>query len=122
VEVEDLHGESLRSGDGERTPACASVRECPLVAAGREATLSVVANRSEHFYAVVRVDLYDGVTLDEIREHATNYVTVKEVLPTQEEAEREVERLTALNADKQCVYFAQVTQFFRDGRDVQVGY
>jgi hypothetical protein len=88
----------------------------------REATLSVVANRPDHVYAVLRVDLHEGMTLDEIREHADHYVTVKEVVPTQEEADREVERLTALNADKNCVYFAQVTQLFPDGRDVQVGY
>jgi hypothetical protein len=43
-------------------------------------------------------------------------VTVKELLPTLEDAEQEVERLNTLNADKGCVYFAQMTRFFADGR------
>jgi hypothetical protein len=74
---------------------------------------------AEHLFAVVRVDRPHDGSLDQVLGNPTNYVTVKEVLPTLEEAEREVERLTALNADKGCVYFAQTTRFFAGGRDVR---
>lgn len=37
-------------------------------------------------------------------------VTVKEIVWTQQEAEREVERLNALNAEKDCVYAWQHTR------------
>jgi hypothetical protein len=46
----------------------------------------------------------------------TSYVVVKEVFPSADEAEREVERLSALNAAKGCVYFATHTRFFPRGR------
>src|SRR5438067_180337 len=29
VEIEDLHSESLKAGDADRTPACATVQQCP---------------------------------------------------------------------------------------------
>jgi hypothetical protein len=49
-------------------------------------------------------------------EYPGNYITVKEVLPTQGEADREVERLTALNEGKACVYFSSITRFYPMGR------
>lgn len=50
-------------------------------------------------------------------------VVVKEVVPTLEEAEVEVARLSRLVAgDEDVVYFAQPTRFFPEGRHVQVGH
>ena len=42
--------------------------------------------------------------------------TVKEVLPTQVEAEAEVERLNKLNEPKGAHYFWQATRYFPGGR------
>jgi hypothetical protein len=44
------------------------------------------------------------------------HITVKEVLPTWEEAEQEARRLNAINADKGCIYFGSVARYFPDGR------
>jgi hypothetical protein len=38
------------------------------------------------------------------------------VLPTEEEADREVERLNAVTAGKNCVYWSTITRFYRAGR------
>lgn len=56
-------------------------------------------------YAVVRLDHPDttGVPL-------ADRFTVKEVVWTEEEAEREVERLRSLNGGKRCEYFWQVAR------------
>ncbi len=44
-------------------------------------------------------------------------VTVKEVLPTKEEAEREVQRLQHLpDKPEDVVYFLQRTRYYPDGR------
>ena len=64
---------------------------------------------AKHVYAVVRVDLY-------LEKPIPNGITVKEILPTLEEAKKEVERLMALNKDKNVLYFWQTTRFFPDGR------
>ena len=56
-------------------------------------------------YAVVRVDLDSD---DDWSER----ITVKEVVATSEIAEREVDRLNQLNADKGCLYFATHTRVF----------
>jgi hypothetical protein len=56
-------------------------------------------------YAVVRID----------GERMEDAVTIKEILPTQEEASREVERLNQLNKDKGAHYFFQVTRYFPNG-------
>ena len=74
---------------------------------------------AEHFFAVLRLDPpYDG---DWGRVLATpgDYVTLKEVLPTMEEAEREVERLSALADGGKSVYFAQVARVYREGRGIE---
>jgi hypothetical protein len=71
-------------------------------------TKSIKTNRSQ-VYAVVRLDL------DARTSHGA--VTVKEVLPTQEEAEREVERLNGLRSDHLTTYFWQATRYFPDGRE-----
>lgn len=42
--------------------------------------------------------------------------TVKEVLPTAEEALSEVDRLNEENRDRGATYFAQYTRFYSEGR------
>ena len=81
-----------------------------------------MTNRPEDGYAVLRVDAVDELSPSRLWVEPGSFVTVKEVLATQEEAEREVERLTALNADKGCLYFWQFTRVFREGRGMRVGY
>ena len=44
-----------------------------------------------------------------------NGVTVKEVVMSAEEAQNEVIRLNALNADKGCTYYWQTTHLFING-------
>ena len=58
-------------------------------------------------YAVVRVD--DSQSTEDA-------ITVKEILPTMEEAAQEAERLNALNSDKGARYFWQATRYFPEGR------
>ena len=58
-------------------------------------------------YAVVRVDEYSS---------GSDAITVKEVLPTMEEAEKEVERLNRAIGNKGCYYFRQTTRYFPEGR------
>jgi len=64
-------------------------------------------------YAVVRID-----------EHlsGTDAITVKEILPTMEQAEREVERLNVLNRDKGSYYFWQATRYFPQGGELDGEY
>ena len=63
--------------------------------------------RQKHqVFAVLRVDeFHDADTPIETK------VTVKEIVGSQEIAEREVERLTQVNGDKRCRYFWQATRF-----------
>jgi hypothetical protein len=73
----------------------------------------VSKHRHERFrpaYAVVRIDGYDiaGVPKESL-------ITVKEVWLSPEQAESEVVRLNALNADKSAHYFMQYTRLQRDG-------
>ena len=62
-----------------------------------------------HVYAVVRIDQYDDVFGDDA-------ITIKEILPTMEEAIQEVERLNNLQQDKRSHYFWQLTRYFPRGR------
>lgn len=79
--------------------------------------------RYETVFVVIRVDPFLGrePSEDEVSESgpaisARYYdVTVKEVVTTIEEAQREVERLNNLRADKNCRYFWQSTHYFLDG-------
>jgi hypothetical protein len=64
--------------------------------------------RKIQVYAVVRLDIFSG--------NAEDAVTVKEVVPTLEEAAAEVQRLNLLNSDKNCRYFWLATRYFPDGR------
>jgi len=58
-------------------------------------------------YAIVRLDL-DVVAPDLA-------VAIKEVVPTLQDAEAEVQRLNLLNSDKHCRYFWRATRYFPDG-------
>jgi hypothetical protein len=63
--------------------------------------------RQKHqVFAVLRVD--DFLSPDTPIE---TKVTVKQVVSSQENAEREVKRLTRLNGEKGCRYFWQATRF-----------
>jgi hypothetical protein len=66
-------------------------------------------------YAVVRLDDYQETDDPRLT------VTVKEILPTLEEAEAEVARLNKLNEQKHCRYFCQTTRFFPHGRRASPG-
>ena len=60
-------------------------------------------------YAVIRIDEYSSIR---------DSITVKEILPTMEQAEKEVERLNRLDGDKGCYYFWQATRYFPEGREL----
>jgi hypothetical protein len=59
-----------------------------------------------HVFAVIRFDSF----LADLKP-AANAITVKEVVTTQEDAEREVQRLNSLNRGKGCQYVWQKTRF-----------
>ena len=82
-----------------------------------------MANRAEEAYAVVRLDLYhEPLTADAMRAEPDIFVTVREVLPSLEEAKQEAGRLNELNADGGVFYFWQSTRLYPDGRGVQRDY
>lgn len=68
--------------------------------------------KKETVWAVVRVDAYEGVQLEE-------RITLREILPSLEEAETEAARLNALGKAR---YFVQAANYFPEGRGVSVGY
>jgi hypothetical protein len=55
------------------------------------------------------------VRVDE-SESAEDAITIKEILPTMEEAVQEAERLNMLNSDNGARYFWQATRYFPEGR------
>jgi len=59
-------------------------------------------------YAVIRLEL--DVANPELA------VAIKEVVPTVQEAEAEVQRLNLLNAGRNCRYVWRATRYFPDGR------
>jgi hypothetical protein len=63
-------------------------------------------------FAVLRMD--SGIRLLE------DALTIKEILPTRDEAKSEVERLNKLNASKGARYFWQMTRYFPEGRKPSV--
>ena len=63
----------------------------------------------DHVYAIIRLDEFLSGTAPD-----RNLVTVKKVVRSREEAEREVHRLNQLNADKGCQYFYQITRLERE--------
>jgi hypothetical protein len=77
------------------------------------ATLSAMGQpnqKAEHVFAVLRLDPPHDGNWSAVRGDAGTYITVKELVPTQAEAEREVKRLAALSEELDCIYFAQVTR------------
>jgi ferredoxin-fold anticodon binding domain-containing protein len=62
-------------------------------------------SKLRHVFAIVRVDTYDGleVPLEE-------RISVTKVLWSEQDAAREVERLSRLNAGKGCRYFWVLTR------------
>ena len=64
----------------------------------------------DHVYAIVRVDRVSflGDSLD--RNSLQNAITVKKLVWSEADANAEVERLNAVNRDKGCVYFCQITR------------
>jgi hypothetical protein len=65
---------------------------------------------------VKKIQVFAVLRIDDYISSLEDAVTVKEVLPTKDEAQREVERLNKLNASKRSRYFCQVTRYFPDGR------
>ena len=68
-------------------------------------------------YAIVRVEshLTRSDTPRDQKSPGPSDVTVKEVVLSSDEAEREVERLNRLDASKGCRYYWQLTRIFLDG-------
>ncbi len=67
----------------------------------------------QHLYVVYRCDraalAHESAATDLV-------ITIKEILPSEEEAVREVERLNALNRDKGCEYGFQSAKYYPQGR------
>jgi hypothetical protein len=81
-------------------------------------------------FAVIRVDADappapgssgPGVSMARFRDLTIRDVSVVTVLPTMEEAMREVDRLDALNASKGCTYFWMATRYYPEGRAIDAG-
>ena len=62
-----------------------------------------------NLYVVIRVDEFESASGDEL-------ITIKEILPTLEEAVAEVERLNKLQEGKRCHYFWRLGRYFPQGR------
>ena len=68
----------------------------------------------EHAYAIIRLDRPDaGDPVGVAPPSGKDRITVKLVVRSPDEADREVDRLNALNAGKGCEYFWQVTRLER---------
>jgi len=66
----------------------------------------------------MKVQVYAVIRVDSNRSLVEDAIAVKEILPTVEDAEHEVERLTKLNQDKGARYFWQATRYFPAGREI----
>jgi hypothetical protein len=64
----------------------------------------------DHVFAIVRLDLGDA----EPRRLDRKWITIKEIVPSMEAAEKEVLRLNKLNADKNCIYYWEITRLVRE--------
>ena len=83
-------------------------------------SVPVVSDASKEIvWVVVRLDLYHG-PLDPDSPERT--ITLREALPTREEAELEAARLNGLKDESRVKYFATPVKWFPEGRGVQVGY
>jgi hypothetical protein len=65
------------------------------------------------YFAVIRVDL--PIKTDDPND-LRNSITIKEALPTVEEAIHEVDRLNGLNSEKSCTYIWNKVKVFTEGR------
>lgn len=67
--------------------------------------MSMLHHTNQQVFAIIRFDIFqaDDATPDEL-------VTVKSIVWDQTTAEQEVARLNTLNADKECIYFWQMTR------------
>jgi len=63
-----------------------------------------------------KVEVFAIIRVDQNMKEIENAVTVKEVLPTLEEAEREVSRLNELASGHDYYYFWQITRYFPEGK------
>ena len=63
----------------------------------------------QHVYAVIRID-HD-------MENCQDAIAIKEILPDEREAFKEVERLNKLNSDKGCEYFVRLTRYYPNGKN-----
>jgi hypothetical protein len=86
--------------------------------AGREH--GVVTKDAVPVYAVLRIDMYEPTNEEGDQLNAGSglsfHVTVKEVLPSMEEARAEVQRLNALKEGRGVRYMWQYSRYFPDGR------
>ena len=72
-----------------------------------------------HAYAVIRIDKWSNKTIAELSHEDLNIlITIKEIVPTIEMAEEEVNRLNKLNEQKDLHYFWQTTRIKR--RDISI--
>lgn len=80
-----------------------------------------MANRTKQtIWVVVRIDHY-GAPLDV--ERVEERISLREAVPTLEEAEAEARRLNELGKKKSGVhYFAAPVAWFPEGRNVEIGY
>jgi hypothetical protein len=78
-------------------------------------------------FAVLRVDADGtpspgstgpGIALQRFRGVIVRDVSVVFLVPTMEEAVKEVERLNTLNASKSCTYFWMTTRYYPQGRGI----
>ncbi|MEM7249649.1 MAG: hypothetical protein AAF533_30365 [Acidobacteriota bacterium] len=68
----------------------------------------------EYLFIVYRFDR--DAWRDSSETDINNFVTIKEALPTSEDAEKEVERLRGLNDDKPVEYYYQRARYYPHGR------
>ena len=73
-----------------------------------------MADSKIQVFSIVRID--DSPKSEVNPEDFQQLVTVKQIVPTQAEAEQEVYRLNELNAEKGARYFWQATRYFPNGR------
>jgi hypothetical protein len=70
-------------------------------------------SKKVNLYVVIRVDEFESASGDEL-------ITIKEILPTLDEAVAEVERLNRLQEGKRCHYFWRLGRYFPQGRTKEV--
>jgi hypothetical protein len=76
-----------------------------------------ITKGAEPLFAVLRLDRPYDDDFRRVFDEPRSHITLKEVLPTWEEAVREVERLNTLNADKRCINFPSLARYFPHGRN-----